>query len=54
MENANNGIGPNATDREYIAFLCQALRDMMAMRRRGGLLAREEFVLRQHADAGST
>jgi hypothetical protein len=42
-ENANNGIGPNATDREYIAFLCDALRDMMALRRRGGLLAREEF-----------
>ena len=44
MENANNGIGPNATDREYIATLCEALRDMMAMRRRGGLLAREEFA----------
>jgi hypothetical protein len=43
MENANNGIGPNATDREYIALLCDALRDMMALRRRGGLLAREEF-----------
>lgn len=44
MENANNGIGPNATDREYIATICEALRDMMAMRRRGGLLAREEFA----------
>ena len=44
MENANNGIGPNATDREFIATLCEALRDMMAMRRRGGLLAREEFA----------
>ncbi|MET1038655.1 MAG: hypothetical protein ABW075_10285 [Aeromicrobium sp.] len=44
MENANNGIGPNATDREFIASLCEALRDMMAMRRRGGLLAREEFA----------
>lgn len=43
-ENANNGIGPNATDREYIATLCEALRDMMAMRRRGGLLAREELA----------
>lgn len=44
MENANNGIGPNATDREYIATICEALRDMMGMRRRGGLLAREEFA----------
>jgi hypothetical protein len=44
FENARNGIGPNATDREYIAFLCQSLRDMMTMRRRGGQLAREEFV----------
>ena len=23
IENASNGIGPNATDREYVAFLCQ-------------------------------
>jgi len=44
FENARNGIGPNATDREYVAFLCQSLRDMMTMRRRGGQLAREEFV----------
>jgi hypothetical protein len=44
FENARNGIGPNATDREYVGFLCQSLRDMMTMRRRGGQLAREEFV----------
>jgi hypothetical protein len=44
FENANNGIGPNATDKEYVAFLCTALRDMMAMRRRGAMLAREEFT----------
>lgn len=44
FENARNGIGPNATDREYVAFLCQSLRDMLTMRRRGGQLAREEFV----------
>jgi hypothetical protein len=44
FENARNGIGPNATDREYVAFICQSLRDMMTMRRRGGQLAREEFV----------
>ncbi len=44
IENANNGIGPNATDREYVAFLATALRDMLAMRRRGAMLAREEFT----------
>ncbi|SED60568.1 hypothetical protein [Jiangella alba] len=44
IENARNESGPNATDKEYVAFLCTALKDMMAMRRRGGQLAREEFV----------
>jgi hypothetical protein len=44
IENARNGIGPNATDREYVALLARALKDMMNMRRRGGQLAREEFV----------
>jgi hypothetical protein len=44
IENAKNGIGPNQTDREYVAYLVTALRDMLLMRRRGGQLAREEFV----------
>jgi hypothetical protein len=44
IENANNGIGPNQTDREYVAYLVTTLRDMLLMRRRGGQLAREEFV----------
>ena len=44
IENARNESGPNATDKEYVAFLCNALKDMMNMRRRGGQLAREEFV----------
>jgi hypothetical protein len=44
IENQNNGIGSNPTDAEYVAFLAKALRDMLGMRRRGGLLAREEFV----------
>jgi hypothetical protein len=43
-ENARNFSGANATDREYVAFLANALKDMMNMRRRGGQLAREEFV----------
>ena len=44
IENARNESGPNATDREYVALLARALKDMMNMRRRGGQLAREEFV----------
>lgn len=43
FENAKNQVGPNSTDREYVALLCQALDDMLGMRRRGGNLAREEF-----------
>jgi hypothetical protein len=44
IENARNDSGPNATDREYVALLARALKDMMNMRRRGGQLAREEFI----------
>jgi hypothetical protein len=43
-ENRNNGIGPNATDDAFLHLLCDSLRDMMNMRRRGGFLAREEFA----------
>ena len=43
FENARNQVGANATDREYVALLCQAIDDMLQMRRRGGQLAREEF-----------
>ena len=35
---------PNPTDPAYIRLLIESLRDMMANRRRGGLLAREEFA----------
>jgi hypothetical protein len=44
LENRTNQIGANATDDEYVALLCTALHDMMRMRRRGGAIAREEFV----------
>jgi hypothetical protein len=44
FENRVNTSGPNATDGEYVAFLAKALKDMLNMRRKGGLLAREEFV----------
>lgn len=44
LENRNNASGANATDASYVVLLCQALRDMMHNRRRGGMLAREEFT----------
>ena len=39
FENRINTSGPNATDGEYVAFLAKALKDMLNMRRKGGLLA---------------
>jgi hypothetical protein len=42
--NDRNSGGPNATDRSYIAYLCQSLSEMLTMRRRGGMLAQEEFA----------
>jgi hypothetical protein len=44
IENRNNAVGANATDDAYLALICDSLRDMMNMRRRGGALAREEFA----------
>jgi hypothetical protein len=44
VENADNETGADPTDDGYIASLCRAIRDMFRNRRRGGLLAREEFV----------
>ena len=44
LENTNNTSGSNPTDPAYIALLCVAIKDMLNNRRRGGLLAREEFV----------
>jgi len=43
VNNANTS-GTNPTDPSYVAFLCKSLRDMLNNRRRGGQLAREEFV----------
>lgn len=43
-ENAQNVAGANPTDDSYLVLLCDSLRDMMRMRRRGGMLAREEFA----------
>ena len=44
LENVTNTSGARPTDEAYIATLCRALADMMNDRRRGGLLAREEFA----------
>jgi hypothetical protein len=44
LENRRNETGPNPADATYVALLCRAIKDMLNMRRRGGLLAREEFV----------
>jgi hypothetical protein len=44
LENFTNTSGAKPTDPAYIATLCRALADMLNDRRRGGLLAREEFA----------
>jgi hypothetical protein len=44
IENENNQVGANPTDTNYIAYLCQTLGEMLRLRRRGGMLAREEFA----------
>jgi hypothetical protein len=44
IENAQNTSGIKATDDDAIANLCRQINDMMLVRRRGGNLAREEFV----------
>jgi len=44
IENLKNLAGAKPTDDAYIAELARLLSDMLGMRRRGGQLAREEFV----------
>ncbi|HEY4830523.1 MAG TPA: hypothetical protein VIH85_27400 [Solirubrobacteraceae bacterium] len=43
-ENALNTSGPNPTDPGYIYELCWYIQDMLQMRRKGGNLARDEYV----------
>jgi hypothetical protein len=43
FENQNNSSGANPTDDTYLGYLCQTLGELLRMRRRGGMLAREEF-----------
>jgi hypothetical protein len=44
IENAKNQSGPNPTDDAYVLEVSTYLRDLLQMRRRGGNLAREEFM----------
>ena len=43
-ENDTNSSGAKATDPSYVAYLCQTLSELLELRRRGGMLAREEFA----------
>jgi hypothetical protein len=43
IENEKNSSGSNPTDSNYIGYLCQTLGEMLRLRRRGGMLSREEF-----------
>jgi len=42
IENDRNQVGSNPTDKSYVAYLCQTLGEMLRLRRRGGMLSREE------------
>lgn len=44
LENDSNSSGADPTDPAFVAFICTAIKDMLNDRRRGGLLAREEFA----------
>lgn len=44
IEHDRNSVGANPTDPNYVGYLCQTLGEMLRLRRRGGLLAREEFT----------
>lgn len=43
-ENDTNSSGAKATDDSYIAYLCRTLSEMLQLRRRGGMLFRDEFA----------
>lgn len=43
IEHETNGSGPKPTDNSYISFLCQTIGEMLRLRRRGGMLSRDEF-----------
>jgi hypothetical protein len=43
-ENDTNTSGAKPTDSSFVAYLCRTLSEMLQLRRRGGMLAREEFA----------
>ncbi len=43
IENEGNSSGANPTDANFVAYLCQTIGEMLRLRRRGGMLSREEF-----------
>jgi hypothetical protein len=43
IENERNSSGSNPTDANFVAYLCQSIGEMLRLRRRGGMLSREEF-----------
>ncbi|SFP53975.1 hypothetical protein SAMN05660464_3503 [Geodermatophilus dictyosporus] len=43
IENNQNQVGANPTDPSHVAYLCQTIGELLRLRRRGGLLSREEF-----------
>ncbi|MFI5527476.1 hypothetical protein ACIA8O_02860 [Kitasatospora sp. NPDC051853] len=44
VENDRNQVGANPTDQNYVAYICQTLGELLRARRRGGMLAREEYA----------
>ncbi len=44
IEHDKNTSGANPTDASYIGYLCQAIGQTLQMRRRKGMLSREEFA----------
>lgn len=44
IENDRNTSGANPTDSGYVGYLCQTLSEMLQLRRKGGMLSREEFA----------
>lgn len=44
FEHDSNTSGAKPTDSSFVAYVCRTLSEMLQLRRRGGMLAREEFA----------
>ena len=44
IENEGNSSGANPTDANFVGYLCKTIGEMLRLRRRGGMLSREEFT----------